>query len=269
MLYRRFGYLQSRLLLEKQDDLRRLEEELDRLDRKDVRKNGQILMTRHSLGEDYFKSRQELMENIEKKYNEYSALLASAQTLTALNKPTSWEHRSVQAWMTNVQPVFEEDASFLDHKEDLVTLRPGREHAWLDASVEKMLQWFNCRLVEYLFRSKTTRMKTDGSGGEVYYTRERIERLVVAIIVAMILALLIVPIYLLYHLVDGTQTQRTNAICIGILLIFTLLFSACLSLFTKAKRHEILAAAAAYCAVLVVFLGNVGGNGRIGLLSST
>jgi hypothetical protein len=69
-----------------------------------------------------------------------------------------------------VQPVYDEDAEFIDHKEDLVTLRPGREHAWLDASVEKVLQCCNCPVIEvsisnywpykfaercqYLFRSK-------------------------------------------------------------------------------------------------------------------
>ena len=51
--------------------------------------------------------------------------------------------------------------------------------------------------------------------------------------------------------------------CIGTLLIFTLAFSSALSIFTKARRHEILAAAATYCAVLVVFLGNVGPIGGI------
>jgi hypothetical protein len=50
--------------------------------------------------------------------------------------------------MDNVKPLYEEDAAFLNHEEDLITLRPGREHAWLDVSVEKMLQWCNCRLVE-------------------------------------------------------------------------------------------------------------------------
>jgi hypothetical protein len=72
----------------------------------------------------------------------------------------------------------------------------------------------------------------------------------------MILLLLVVPVYVLYHLVTELGNNRTDTICIGILLVFTLIFSAVLSLFTKAKRHEILAAAAAYCAVLVVFLGN-------------
>lgn len=64
----------------------------------------------------------------------------------------------------------------------------------------------------------------------------------------MILFLLIVPIYLLYHLVsqdDGRLDGRNNAICIGLLLVFTLAFSAIMSLFTRAKRHEILGAAAA------------------------
>lgn len=71
MLYRRFGYLQSRLLLEKQDDLRRLEEELDRLDRKDIKKSDRILMTRQNVGEDHFKGRRELMYKIENAFNQY------------------------------------------------------------------------------------------------------------------------------------------------------------------------------------------------------
>jgi hypothetical protein len=65
----------------------------------------------------------------------------------------------------------------------------------------------------------------------------------------MITALLIVPIYLLYSLVkdeDGKLDSHTTGICITILLVCTLLFSAVLSLFTRAKRHEILGAAAAY-----------------------
>jgi hypothetical protein len=63
----------------------------------------------------------------------------------------------------------------------------------------------------------------------------------------MILALLIIPVYVLYHISStfSSTNATTNAICMGILLIATLLFSAALALFTKAKRHELLAAAAA------------------------
>ena len=68
----------------------------------------------------------------------------------------------------------------------------------------------------------------------------------------VIIALLIIPIYLLYNLAKASREadeqsldQDRTAISMGILLVFTLVFSAILSLFTRAKRHEILGAAAA------------------------
>jgi hypothetical protein len=105
-------------------------------------------------------------------------------------------------------------------------------------------------------------MKTEGrpEGSEVYYIQSRIDRLVTLIITTMILLLLIVPVYFMYHLVNELGNKRMQKICIGVLFLSTLAFSAVLYLFTRAKRHEILGAAAAYCAVLVVFLGNVGWN---------
>jgi uncharacterized membrane protein len=93
---------------------------------------------------------------------------------------------------------------------------------------------------------------------EIYYTPSRIARLTNTILTLIILVLLVVPVYILYHMVHDIGTRRAYMTCILLLLVFTLAFSAVLSLFTKARRHEILAAAAAYCAVLVVFLGNVG-----------
>lgn len=56
----------------------------------------------------------------------------------------------------------------------------------------------------------------------------------------MILTLLIVPVYLLYHLTDSVEASRSNAMCMGILLIFTLLFSACISLFTSNTAQQAL-----------------------------
>jgi len=75
-------------------------------------------------------------------------LLTSAQALTSLNKPSSGEYTSVEAWINNVKPCLNAEHSFIYRKEDLVTLRPGREHAWLDSSVESLLRILNCRLVK-------------------------------------------------------------------------------------------------------------------------
>jgi len=75
MVFRRFGYLQSRLLLAKQDDLRLLETQLDRLDKADARNDPESLMTRQVLEEDDAKPQAELLEEIEKKFCEYCTFL--------------------------------------------------------------------------------------------------------------------------------------------------------------------------------------------------
>ena len=69
MIYRRFGYLQSRLLLEKQDDLRKLEEALDRLDTSDTKGEGKedFLSIRRNFGEE----RNKLLADIEKTWLQY------------------------------------------------------------------------------------------------------------------------------------------------------------------------------------------------------
>lgn len=66
----------------------------------------------------------------------------------SFNKPTSDEWHSVENYVWNKKQLDEKECRFIYHKEDLVTLRPGREHAWLDSSVEKMLRWLNCDLIE-------------------------------------------------------------------------------------------------------------------------
>lgn len=105
---------------------------------------------------------------------------------------------------------------------------------------------FKCLIADrrqYLFCSSESKEKCLGPG--VYYERERINNVASGIIIFTILILLIVPIYTLYHLVADVGTNRSYAISIGVLLVFTLAFSAVISLFTRARRHEILGAAAA------------------------
>ena len=96
---------------------------------------------------------------------------------------------------------------------------------------------------------------------EVYHTQSRIDICASLLITLTIAGLLIIPTYLLYTLVKnfqgGALDRHATATCIAILLVCTLLFSGVLSAFTRARRHEVLGAAAAYCAVLVVFMGNM------------
>ena len=70
MIYRRFGYLQARVLLAKQDELRVLEEELDALDAEDVFEYPDALFERLS-SEGHSADRRQLLSQIERKYLEY------------------------------------------------------------------------------------------------------------------------------------------------------------------------------------------------------
>ena len=72
MIYRRFGFLHTRLLLYKQDELRALEEELDEMDRKDFNgKDPEVLMCR----EDDTEARKTLLNQIEKTLLKYGNAL--------------------------------------------------------------------------------------------------------------------------------------------------------------------------------------------------
>jgi hypothetical protein len=75
------------------------------------------------------------------------------------------------------------------------------------------------------------------------------------IITLIIFILLILPVVAMYKLTSvGDRNSTFDAV--GILVVFTMLFCAAMSLLTKAKRHELFAASAAYAAVLVVFISN-------------
>ncbi|KAL9606636.1 MAG: hypothetical protein Q9179_000222 [Wetmoreana sp. 5 TL-2023] len=252
MIYRRFGFLYTRILLSKQDELREIETDLDAMDHRDEKTSDRTRKCLKSRGKDFARAsaqgsptRKDLLRSAEDKLLEYGQLLLQAQQLVSMNKPADRDHLSVQNFLENgflengesTRPLMQADSEFVYRREDLVTLRPGRESAWLDAFVERLLKIIHCEPVQ------ETRLKSNDSRVR-YYTKQRVDRLVTFIISAIMLILLVVPTYALYR-VTNMKGSSTNVTCIGILLVATLVFSAVLSLFTKAKRHEILGASAA------------------------
>ena len=97
--------------------------------------------------------------------------------------------------------------------------------------------------VQYLFCTPDTLSKTNNPSIH-YFDRSRISFVVTLVITLLILVLLVVPIWILFYLTVKLDTGVADTVCIGVLLVCTLVFSCVLSLFTKAKRHEVLAAAA-------------------------
>ena len=93
-----------------------------------------------------------------------------------------------------------------------------------------------------------------------YFAPARIDMLVNIVITMVIFILLVLPVAIMYEVTDIARRQSPLD-AMGVLIVFTLIFGMAVSAMTTAKRHELFGASAAYCAVLVVFLGNFGGNG--------
>ena len=106
-----------------------------------------------------------------------------------------------------------------------------------------------CSQSQKAFTSHTQSLKSDDDHVRLV-SKHRIDLLVRLILTVSVVALLVGPSAVLFLVPE----HSTLKICL--ILVFTLLFSAAISAFTKAKRHEMLAATATYAAVLVVFLGN-------------
>jgi hypothetical protein len=68
--------------------------------------------------------------------------------MIAMHRPSQGDYASVLNFMENRTPLIQPEGDWVYREEDLITLRAGREHAWLDSGIEKVLKWLHCDLLE-------------------------------------------------------------------------------------------------------------------------
>jgi hypothetical protein len=68
--------------------------------------------------------------------------------LNSMSRPSETDYRSVESYIHDKKPLIDEEQSFIYEKSDLVTLREGREGAYLDKMTEKFLQTFHCAFLQ-------------------------------------------------------------------------------------------------------------------------
>ena len=205
-------------------------------------------------------------------------MLVKARGMAALPKPSKRDYSSVRHWFVGNHPVVQKEQEFIRRKEDIVTLHSGREWCGFDGLVEALLLLCDCKLVrvsgcsfyrniqmdrlkanqlpQWIFLTPELRAKTRDDQVR-YFDRKRVDVLVGLVITNIIFVLLVLPVVAMYKLTACNPESDGTFSAIGVLVVFTLLFSATMCLLTKARRHELFAASAAYCAVLVVFISNV------------
>ena len=109
-----------------------------------------------------------------------------------------------------------------------------------------------------LFRTPEQKIKTGSLPHLNLVSPERFDAFLRTILTFLAANLLLVPVIILFELqpTNKAQIKSQGRFQILVVFLFTMAFSACCSIFTKARKQEVFTATAAYSAVLVVFLGN-------------
>lgn len=144
-LYRRFDFLNHRVLLHLQDEIAELEEDLRRVDEMIARQQGQVQQTKEEnmtdsnvsqtvptsrrdevrSGDELCERRSHILGRIYTRLEQYNKALASYRTATTGFAPAdSQEIECYQSWMDANKPVDEAESKFLGFKEDLIAIRP-------------------------------------------------------------------------------------------------------------------------------------------------
>ncbi|TGO10039.1 hypothetical protein BTUL_0146g00170 [Botrytis tulipae] len=273
MLYRRFGFLQTRLLLNKQEEMRVLERRLYHIDRYYGR-NEPARLRSHDICNAIDDDHRNIVVECEKKYNEYAQLLTHARTLASFDKPRAADYLRLKDYFDRFPPLCGDEQEWILLQDDLITLKPTRDNTWLDTLIERIPERFPCRLTRshnyeidakykqteanYPFNQEL-RQKTNPDTTKIFLSDpDRVNAIASVVLLATVLGSFVIPVTILWCLFQMSNPGSANiGIILAILLASAFIFSAVISLFTRAKRHEVLAATAAYCAGLVLFVGNV------------
>ncbi|KAJ3539276.1 hypothetical protein NM208_g5556 [Fusarium decemcellulare] len=241
-MFRTFSRLHARVLLHKQDELAQLEQRLDRLDQADFQFDAYRLVTnRHGSGD---QERRMLLKEIEVKLNEY----------THLERPDPEESqiKSVRSWMKGNKPVVPPEATFLNDWSDLKRARHSMERSGLESFIARALTYPGLRRI-YEFCSLLDPSLKSGDPQVKLVKTSRLVAVSRTLTTILAIATLVVPIGVLYCVEPIPER-------LGIIAGFTIIFSSALCWLTSSRNYEIFSATAAYCAVMVVFVGSLPGS---------
>lgn len=69
-----------------------------------------------------------------------------ARDVASFNRPSNRDYRSVKSYFDEEAPLCSVE-SYIYRKEDIISLKPGRETAWLDTVIENILQKCGCGII--------------------------------------------------------------------------------------------------------------------------
>jgi hypothetical protein len=270
LILRRFGNLNARIALSMQDDIVQLEEKLDAIEKILCSKDQDWRLNNGSFREDPISARRELIKKeLPQKLAEYSqfhSLTANVMHMLTLadafingysqllSRPEIHQEdlASVRGWLkSNQDAIDKRERRFVEYEEDLIGIRPKSRSCF-----RKVLEYsFLLRMPGLRRFPKRTPREYDlikeNSEDKYNYTTWQDDRKVEgcsSTLVAVIgLGMLVGPLWILAEVSNPMHR-------LGIITGFIALFFVLVKVATRARIFDALAAAAAYSAVLMVFL---------------
>ncbi|KAI0450227.1 hypothetical protein F5B21DRAFT_442739 [Xylaria acuta] len=265
---RRFDRLHTRTLLTLQDELRDLEQRLDRMDERFSRKSTKIVGSCPPRVIDQFRvnaephdntqrdinngtirddlpERRSLITNISAKLKTYDEAVLRYSEMRRLFPAPDRNVRNLQTWFENNEgAILKEETEFIQHRDELISISTPKS---------TLRQWFEDRIVTRtdvmgVFK-RHARLKPEAYGQTSVYTfsDDAVNTFGSLAVFAAALVMLITPLWILQSL--HVLQKKLAAIT-----VFIVVFLAFLTVTTPGRPFERLAATAGYSAVLVVFL---------------
>ncbi|KAM0797866.1 hypothetical protein BDR22DRAFT_427517 [Usnea florida] len=259
LVFRKFGWLHNYALLYLQDELAQQQDELESFDQWEHDKGNPTKLVSRRLDQSFHKSRRkELVDKLHVTLTRYDELLLRMQKIQAIKRPTQRSQKNISNLILNTHNLVSDESDWIRHGSDLAALGCGAEYGWLNTSLEDALNKISKSMTMKLFRSAEQKLKTGNEEGLRLLSADRLDILLHIVLTIIATVLLLVPVFTLFRLQPTCRAdiRRKSNYQLLTVFIFTLIFSASCCIFTNARRQEVLTATAAYCAVLVVFLGN-------------
>ena len=259
-IYRKFGLLRKRALLYLQDELKYLEEELKVADTSEFTDGDprRLFSRRIDFSRKSTSPRKELIPKINEKLAAYDALLLRTREIESIPRPGLRAQRTLYRLVRNSQSLKANEMDWIRYGPDLASLSNSVDHGWFATLFEDLLSHLPQRLTNFFFQGKEEAIMAGTEPTFQLLSAKRFDILLRFILTILAAVLLLTPVIILFELQPKTQSEivRNSKWQLLTIFLFTFIFSGSYSVFTKARRQEVFTATAAYCAVLVVFLGN-------------
>ncbi|CZR67627.1 uncharacterized protein PAC_17526 [Phialocephala subalpina] len=242
-MLRRFASVSARIALSLQDQVVVLEERLNELDWKYSRKEEEDINNGSFRDDD--DERSEVLEELRLAILKYNEFVLQQAEIKKHPTASSQDVQSLQIWHWNHQnrAIDPSEASYLSHPLDLFSVVPKEK-----TPLRRLLERWKTFRIHWLWKEeKAPELPLYDKENVNYISDKKIDTFITVLIIVVGMAMLIAPMWVLEYLSKPVAK-------LGTITAFVVVFLGCVSYASVAKPFEVLAATAAYSAVLMVFL---------------